>query len=82
MTTKRDIENQITYAQKHGMELGREEGEATKAQEIARNLKSLGVNLEQISTATGLSAEQIHALKSICLQPIIRKIKICVYLQC
>lgn len=46
MTTKRDIENQITYAQKHGMELGREEGEATKAQEIARNLKSLGVNLE------------------------------------
>ena len=54
MTTQRDIENQIEYALEKGMEKGR--------QEIAKNLKNLGVSADVICEATGLSKEQVEAL--------------------
>ncbi len=41
-----------------GLEKGRAEGELSKAIAIARNLKSLGLGIDQIIAATGLSEEQ------------------------
>lgn len=41
---------------------GREEGERLKQQEIARNMKQLGLQNDIISTATGLSCEEIEKL--------------------
>lgn len=41
---------------------GREEGEKLKQQEIARNMKQLGLQNDIISTATGLSTEEIEKL--------------------
>ena len=38
---------------------GRAEGEQTKAMDIARRLKSMGMSLEVISSATGLSEQEI-----------------------
>ena len=53
-----------------GLEKGREEGEAIGMEkgkkleklETARNLKSLGVPIETIATATGLSTDEINSL--------------------
>ena len=41
---------------------GRAEGRAEEKNSIARNLKSLGLTVEQIQTATGLTAEEIEGL--------------------
>ena len=54
MTTERDLRNQMAYARKEGLEQGKVEA--------ARNFKALGVDLETIAKATGLSLEQIEAL--------------------
>ncbi len=45
-----------------GRAVGIEEGRAKEKHDIARNLKSLGVTLNDISKATGLTAEEIEAL--------------------
>ena len=58
MTTERDIRNQIRYAEKHG----REEGKAEQRMESARSLKSLGVDIDTIAKALGLTAEEVQAL--------------------
>ncbi len=42
--------------------VGREEGENNKAIEIAQNLKNLGLDVEHIMQATGLSAKEIDDL--------------------
>lgn len=42
---------------------GRAEGQASKAREIAGKLLSIGLQLEQIAEVTGLSLEEISALK-------------------
>ena len=62
MTTERDIRNQIRYAEKHGREEGREEGKAEQRMESARSLKSLGVDIDTIAKALGLTAEEVQAL--------------------
>ena len=62
MTTERDIRNQIRYAEKKGVEKGIAVGQEKERQENARNLKSLGVAIDTIAQATGLSEEQIKAL--------------------
>jgi len=41
---------------------GRAEGELGKALDIARNLKSMGLNLADIVKATGLAEEEINKL--------------------
>lgn len=51
MTTKKDIANQIAFAEKMGVE------------KIAKNMLEDGLSIEQISKYTGLTAEQISALK-------------------
>ena len=45
-----------------GIKKGREEGREEKSREIAQNLKSLGLSLEDISKATGLTSEEIEQL--------------------
>ena len=43
---------------------GRAEGEKTKALDIARNLKAMGLGMTEIQKATGLSEEEIAILSS------------------
>jgi predicted transposase YdaD len=45
-----------------GEELGKEIGNVKKAIEIAVSLEKMGLSNEQISEATGLSADEINAL--------------------
>ena len=54
MTTERDIRNQIRYAEKKGMEKGREE--------VAREMLKMGLETQIITQATGLTEEQVRAL--------------------
>ena len=58
MTTERDLRNQMTYAR----EEGREEGHVEERAKNARNLRDLGVDLEIIAKATGLTVEEIQNL--------------------
>lgn len=48
----------LEFAEQKGRAEGKEEGK----EETARNLKKMGVSLEIISEATGLSIEKIEAL--------------------
>ena len=45
-----------------GLEKGKAEGIETNKRDNARNLKQLGVSLDIISQATGLTLEEIEAL--------------------
>ena len=54
MTTERDIRNQIRYAEKKGRE--------EQKLENARDLKRLGVAIDTIAQALGLSVDEIQAL--------------------
>lgn len=63
MTTQRDIANQFAYARKEGMELGMEKGMEQERGNNARNFLHLGVAVDIISKATGLSEEEILALR-------------------
>ena len=47
---------------KQGKEAGLVEGEHKKAIETAKNLLAIGLSVEQIAKATGLSIEEVHAL--------------------
>jgi predicted transposase/invertase (TIGR01784 family) len=47
---------------KMGIQGARQDGEKRKAREVARNLKFLGIATDQISSATGLSYEEIAKL--------------------
>ena len=58
----RDIKNSIDTARKEG----RVEGEKRKAIAIARNLKSMGMSISDVSKATGLQEEEIKALWFYC----------------
>ena len=70
MTTERDLRNQMAYARKEAIEEGHAEGLAQglaegrhKANlESAFKLRELGVAVETISIATGLSIEEIRNL--------------------
>lgn len=66
MITKTDIKYALEYSHEKGLAEGRAEGREEGREEekatTARNLKSLGVPVETISKATGLSVEQIGAL--------------------
>ena len=78
MTTERDLRNQMAYARKEaieqgmaegravGFEVGRAEGRAEgsrdKAIEVARNLKGMGMTIEDIAEIVGLETEIIDNL--------------------
>ena len=66
----RDIKNSLDTAKREGrdegIEIGREEGRAegeqSKAIDIAKNLKSMGLSIADIKNATGLSEDDIMKL--------------------
>ena len=66
MTTERDLRNQMAYARQEAIEEGlaggRAEGRAEANLESAIKLKELGVAVEVISKATGLSIKEIETL--------------------
>ena len=57
-----DYENTIDFAKKQGRTEGLAEGLEKGRVEIARNLLSIGLSVEQIVNATGLTEEQIRSL--------------------
>ena len=63
MTTERDIRNQIAFAKDKGFEEGREEGIIENQLETARAMLDDNLDPKLISKYTGLSEEQIAALK-------------------
>ncbi|MBQ7269894.1 MAG: hypothetical protein IJS62_08620, partial [Bacteroidales bacterium] len=58
MRTEIDIIAQKAWAREEGFN----EGEAKGRADVARNLRDMGLPMEQISKATGLSVAQIQAL--------------------
>ena len=63
----RDIKNSVDTAKREGiaegMEKGMKQGMKQRSLEIARNLLSLGLPIDQITQATGLTEEEIELLK-------------------
>ena len=67
---KKGMEKGLEKGLKEGMEKsraeghaeGRAEGEKLKALEIARTMKSLGMSVDVVASATGLSPEEIEEL--------------------
>jgi predicted transposase/invertase (TIGR01784 family) len=61
-----DTQSRVVYAWQQGEEQGRKDGELQGEQkrtlEVAGNLKSLGIAIEQITRATGLSYDEITKL--------------------
>ena len=67
MTTERDIKNQLAFAHNSGVQQGLEIGDKRRAEDkvnTARNFIALGVDLEIISKATGISVEELEKLRS------------------
>ena len=78
MTTERDLRNQMAYARKEaieeglaegrekglaeGFERGLKEGSREKAMDIARNLKRMGMSVEDIVEAVGLEADIVQGI--------------------
>ena len=58
----RDIKNSIDTARKEGRVEGRVEGRLEEKIAIARNLKSMGMSISDISKATGLKDEDIVSI--------------------
>ena len=52
----------IRTGREEGHEEGREEGRMEEKRSIARNLKSMGLSIQQISQASGLTLEEIEQL--------------------
>ena len=57
---EQDVINQLYYAKEEGLAEGREE----KSLEIAKKMSEMGLSVEQITEATGLSKEEVLKLKS------------------
>ena len=62
MTTEQDIRNQIAFAVAQGEARGRTTGAENERLNTARNLTALGVSVDIIAKATGLSKEEIADL--------------------
>ena len=60
-----DIAVQREEAYEDGLSKGMKQGAYEKAVETAKNLFHLGLSIEQISTATGLSLETIKQLEKV-----------------
>ena len=57
------IDDSYQKGKEEGKEEGRAEGMSQRSLEIARNLLSLGLPIDQITQATGLTEEEIELLK-------------------
>ena len=62
---KKKIQNSLLFeARENGINDGISKGENKKSIEIAKNLLSMNMSLEDISKATGLTVEEINKLKN------------------
>ena len=59
---KAGFERGEKYGREQGERIGRQQGEKAGIYKTARNLKELGIDVETIQKATGLSAEEIASL--------------------
>ena len=59
---KKGMEKGLKEGMEKGMEKGIEKGEKLKALEIARTMKSMGLSVDVVASATGLSPEEIAEL--------------------
>ena len=57
---EQDIINQLYYAKEEGLA----EGKTEERLEIAKKMLEMGLSVEQITEATGLSEEEVLKLKS------------------
>ena len=57
---EQDIINQLYYAKEEGLA----EGKTEERLEIAKKMLEMGLSVEQITVATGLSEEEVLKLKS------------------
>ena len=64
MTTERDIKNQIEFARDEGREEGRVEGRVEGIRLSALNMLKDNLPVDTICRYTGLSAEEVEALRS------------------
>ena len=62
LKTYRDLKNSLDTAEEKGRVEGRVEGRLEEKIAIARNLKSMGMSISDVSKATGLQEEEIKAL--------------------
>ena len=62
LAVERDLLSAIDASFEDGEEKGIKKGREEERREIAQNLKSLGLSLEDISKATGLTSEEIEQL--------------------
>lgn len=58
----RDMYSQLKYASDEGRAVGLAEGRIEGYKETARNLKRMGLPLEQIQEATGLDMEYLRSI--------------------
>lgn len=63
MITERDMYNILETAKEEGFSEGEAKGKAEGKAEIARKMLAAGMPAEQITEFTGLTAEQLAALK-------------------
>ena len=63
MMTENDYRNTIDYARDEGREAGLAEGKVEGKAEVARKMLAAGMPAEQITEFTGLTVEQLAALK-------------------
>ena len=69
---EQDVINQLYYAKEKGLAEGRKEGreeglaegKTEERLEIAKKMLGMGLSVEQITEATGLSEEEVLKLKS------------------
>lgn len=56
------IEEGLKEGREKGLKEGREEGKANKTKEIVHNMKAMGMPIEQIAQACGISIEEAERL--------------------
>ena len=63
MTTERDRANQLAFATNKGVQQGLEQGLEQGRKDTAMNLLKMGMSVEDIAKATGLSLDVILSMK-------------------
>ena len=60
--TEKGLKAGLEQGLQQGLQQGLEQGKRENSIEIAKNLKKLGLELDKISTATGLSIEKLNEI--------------------
>ncbi len=59
----RDLFGVMSTAERKGVEKGLEQGRAEEKKDIARKMKAMGMDVDLIAQATGLTAEDIEGIE-------------------